>query len=392
LRSLGHYYVFAEANHGRAEEALLAARDTYDRLPATYVKQPFVEFARAVVLLNLAKLYGNSDRPEQHRRASEAAIAIFEPLSRAHPGNPDYMLNLTDSFTELADSYRRLAQPELARTTLEKALAACEEMARAHPANGYHQHLVADIAYSLASLHYHERHQPDVARVLVQRALDIEQELVVRFPAVAEYSFYLFNLLRDLRDWFGDTARLNAVCDHFTVMITEYEARFPPEKRDHVRLPRYYVCRGQTRLLLGRYTDAAADFRHGGWLGLEPGAAALVDAQRGEYDAAEKAAATVAQNDSGNGAELYHAAQLGACIASAVRKDRSLPLARREKLAEHTCRQAIEWLRKAQSLKYLSTPSTRYLLADDRELDSLRSRDDFRALLAQTNAAPVAGK
>ena len=57
-----------------------------------------------------------------------------------------------------------------------------------------------------------------------------------------------------------------------------------------------------------------------------------------------------------------------------------------------TVAQAVEWLRKSRSLKYLSTPSTRFLLADDRELDSLRARDDFRALLAQPNKVPAAGK
>ena len=30
----------------------------------------------------------------------------------------------------------------------------------------------------------------------------------MRFPAVHEYIFYLNNIVRDLRDWFGDTARL----------------------------------------------------------------------------------------------------------------------------------------------------------------------------------------
>ena len=392
LRSLGHFSIFSMTDHAHAEEALTAAREIYNRLPASYTTQPRVQFDRALVLSNLAKLYSHTDRPEQHRSASEAAIAIFEPMVRTQPGNPDFMYYLADSLSELGDSYRRLAQPELARTTLEKALKASEELARSHPANGYHQHLVADIAYSLASLCYHEQQQPEHVRVLLQKALDIEQDLVVRFPAVAEYMFYLNNLLRDLRDWFGDTARLNAICDHFTFLIKEYEAQFPPDKRDHVRLDRYYVQRGQARFLLGRFADARADFKQVAWLELESGAAASVHAQQREYDEAEKAAITFAQMDSGSGAGLYHAAQLGAGIAAVVRNDQSLPVARREELAEKYSRGAVEWLRKAQSCKYLSTPSTRFLLADDRELDPLRSLNDFQALVAQKNAPPSTGK
>ena len=263
LRNLGHFSVFAMADHRHAEEALSAAREIYDRLPASYANQPTVQFDRALVYSNLAKLYSHTDRPDQHRSASEAAIAILEPLARTHVGNPDYMCYLADSLSELGDSYRCLAQPELAQATLEKAQSACEELATSHPANGYYQHLAADIAYSLASLHYHERHQPEQARVLFHRALDIEQQLATSFPAVAEYMFYLNNLLRDLRDWFGDLARLNAVRDHFKVAIAEYEARAPAENRDRERLNRFYMYCGETQFLLARYSEALADIKKG---------------------------------------------------------------------------------------------------------------------------------
>ncbi len=120
------------------------AREIYDGLPAAYVRQPAVQFDRALVVLNLAKVYAYTGRPEQHRAASEAAIALFEPLLRAHLGDPDYVLYLTDSLSELGDSYRRLARPDLALTTLDKALSSSQELARSHPANGYDRHVVAD--------------------------------------------------------------------------------------------------------------------------------------------------------------------------------------------------------------------------------------------------------
>ena len=40
--------------------------------------------------------------------------------------------------------------------------------------------------------------------------------------------------------------------------------------------------------------------------------------------------------------------------------------------------------REAHRSKYFSAPSTRYLLADDRDLEPLRSRDDFQALIARS--------
>jgi tetratricopeptide (TPR) repeat protein/predicted Ser/Thr protein kinase len=389
LRSLGNFYLFVSADHGQAEEVLLAAREIHGRLPATYLRQPPVQFERAVLTLNLAKLYAHTDRPLEHRAASAAASTLLEPLARDHAGNPDYVWTFTDSLNELGESYRSLAQPDLARTTLEKALGSAENLARSHPANGYYRHLVADIAYTLASLHFHERHEPALGRVLLAKALEIEQELAINFPAVGEYVFYLNNIVRDFRDWFDDSARLNAVCDHFTVLIQEYEKRPPPEARDQLRLARYYQHRGQIQLLLRRYSAAHADFKQSGWTELASITAARLESQRGKYAQAEATAIQLAERDPASGPNLYSAAQIGACMAAVVRHDPALASAQRQELGEKFSRQAVEWLKKAQALKYLSAPSTRYLLADDRDLEPMRSRADFQALLDHSREATV---
>lgn len=245
--------------------------------------------------------------------------------------------------------------------------------------------MVGDIAYSLASLNYHERHQPAEARVLLEKALEIEQDLTLSFPTMAEYLFYLNNIFRDFRDWFGDTARLNALCDQYTILIQEYEARLPPEKRDQFRLNRFYTYRGYIEYLLGRFSESLVDYKLAGWAELAFIASALVEANRCDFERAGSAAIHLAQTDSGNGLGHYFAAQTNAHIVAALRNDRSLAVIRRDELCEQFGKQAVERLRKAQSLKYLSSPSTRYLLADDRELEPLRSRADFQALLARSN-------
>ena len=148
-------------------------RPTRDNLPFSLSTDWFCS--------NLAKLYAHTDRPQQDRAASEAAIGLFEPLARDHAGDPDYALYLIDSLRELGESYQCLSQPDLAHTTLQKALNSSEQLAGSHPADGYYRHLVADITYSLASLNYHERHQPDMAHGLLKKALDIELSLSMRF-------------------------------------------------------------------------------------------------------------------------------------------------------------------------------------------------------------------
>ena len=248
------------------------------------------------------------------------------------------------------------------------------------------------MAYSLASLYYHERHDPAQARGFFQKTLDIELELTTTYPGVGEYMFYVNNLIRDLRDWYGDQAGLEAVIKHFTVAINEYEARYSPEKRDRLHSANYYFFRGEAQFLLARYAKALADFKRCESDQAAAGAAALINAQRGSYDSVFRAATTKAKNDSGSGAEFYQAAQLVARAIAISREDRSLSSEARQELAEKLGRQAVEWLRKARSLNYLSTPSTRYLLADDRDLEPLRSREDFRALVAQARNVPPAAK
>ena len=188
------------------------------------------------------------------------------------------------------------------------------------------------------------------------------------------------NLLRDLRDWFGDTARLDAVLDRFRGPSGAPGA-FPPKKRDSVRLGCYYGYCSLIQGLLGQYGEALSDCKQFGEA--DPSSAARLQAQRGDYDQAEAGAKAIAARwISGNGRSLYTVGagqwlrwlQSFATIAL-------WPAARREELGEKYGRQAVQWLQEAQTLKYLSAPSTRYS-ADDRDLGPLRSRDDFRALLS----------
>ncbi len=120
LRSLGNYYIFLCDEYGKAEEVLLAAREAHRGLAGDYARRPAVVFDHARVLLNLAKLYARTHRPQEERAAAEAAIALFEPLTRSHPGDPDYLSNLTDSLTELGESYRSLGEVEPLRDDLEE--------------------------------------------------------------------------------------------------------------------------------------------------------------------------------------------------------------------------------------------------------------------------------
>jgi tetratricopeptide (TPR) repeat protein len=387
LRSLGNFYLFMKNDQAAAEQTLLAARATLDHAGQANPEGPAAENERGLVFLNLAKVYAHSDRPEEQRTAAQRAAARFEPLVAAHEGNPDYLFSLVDASNELGDAQRMLAQTDRARATWQKALGLAEGLARSHSANGYFRHFVADIAYSLASLAYHERGQPSEARPLLEQALEIEENLALSFPTVAEYGYYWAILLRDFRDWFGDTGPALVWRDRLNSLIAELEreARSHPEELDRDRLAIYVSGLMYVDFLLGRYQDAEADARRAVALGLDYHPRELTRvfllAEQGNYRGADAETAAVAASNAGNGTILYQLAQTSASLVKIVGNDRSLSTAKKQELGEKFGKQAVDSLRKSRALKYLSSPFTRWLLADDRELDPIRDRADFRELL-----------
>jgi tetratricopeptide (TPR) repeat protein len=387
LRCLGNYYVFLPNDHVRGEQSLLAALAIFDGLGRALLANPAVQFEHGMAFVNLAKLYGHSERPGEQRIAAKRACDLFDPLARAHPGNPDYRHRLEDALTELGDAYRCLSLFEEAQSTWQKALGLCEDLARSHPANGYYRHTVADVAYCLASLAYHERRQPAEARRLLQKALGIEEELTARFPTVSEHAFYLNNVIRDFCDWFGDIGPLEAAHDRLMKKIAECEQEAGPdpepgnrELREILKVRHLWIER-----LLSLYRKIG-DGRvrassPGDWCPILPPNEPMLLARARKYTEAANAAADWAASDKGNGNLLYPAAQSCAAIVTLARSDRSLAATPKKDFAEFWSKRAVEWLQKAQALKYFSSPSTRWLLADDRCLDPLRERADFQALL-----------
>jgi hypothetical protein len=395
LRSLGNLYLFVWNTHEQAEQTFFAARDICDHLPSTTLQQPAVRFEQAMVLLSLAKLYAHTDRPQAHESAARASILVFQPLCREQTSNPDYRFCFNDALTELGESQRRLGQPELARATLESGMKSAEQLAHEHPTNGYYRHLVADIAYSLASLDYHDRHKPEEARLSLLQAIDIELDLVIASPSVSEYTFYLGNLARDLRDWFGDSGRLAACRDRFTREIQDYEASVSSEKRDPARLLAYYATRAHFHRLLAQYDESIRDYKQAYGTAQEIGietSTGIMLADRGEYGQAELTVLELIRTDTGNGGCFYWAARVNAHLFRKVQSDPSITAAKKQEQGERYAKHAVEWLHKARALKYFSAPSTRYLLADDRDLDPLRTRADFQALLVKPNGATERGK
>jgi tetratricopeptide (TPR) repeat protein len=400
LKEVGVFSNFSLNHYDRAEQVLREARTLYERLPSRQAREVSCRFGFALVLLNLGKVYGFTGRAALQAENCRAAADLLEPLARDHPENPEHALWFADTLSELGDAYLRLGQADRAEASWRRALGAAEELARRHPATAYYRHLVADNYYNLGTFLYHERHNPQEARLALGKALDIEEELVLRYPEVGEYVFYLGNLLRDFRNLFDDTRRLETALERFTSALREHEAGHPSPAAEQVPAAALlHLGRAHVLGLLGRHTEALAESRKAQALVSEEQrggideyweASALV--QQGELAPAAALAARLAGKAGDDGTRHYRAAVVYARLAGASAQGSPAAGGQGPPAEEYGAR-AVELLRRARARQYFSAPSTRYLLRVERDLGPLRGRADFQKVLAEVEGetkAPVA--
>ena len=86
---------------------------------------------------------------------------------------------------------------------------------------------------------------------------------------------------------------------------------------------------------------------------------------------------------------LYDATHVYAVSASAVSKDARLSQAQRDQLAEQYAGRAVALLTQADSAGFFKDPAHIDHLKADKDLDSLRSRADFKKFLSEVESATL---
>jgi tetratricopeptide (TPR) repeat protein len=166
-----------------------------------------------------------------------------------------------------------------------------------------------------------------------------------------------------------------------------------------VALPNAYFVRGGLLAELGRHKQAVEDFDRALAAGLGPPsdvpcrltrAASL--ARLGDHKRAMAEVETLAANSQASPDVLCNLAGVCALSAEAVRRDTGLPSAQRDTLAERYGARAVALLAKAKAAGFFKNPANRQELKNDPDLQALRTRDDFKKLLAEVEkqAQPVA--
>jgi serine/threonine-protein kinase len=380
---------------------------------------------------NLGVLYRATGRPEEAERAYQQALALRQKLADAHPSVSEYQSHLAHSHNNLGLLYRATGRPEVAEKAYQRALALYQKLAGADPSVIEYQSSLAACHYNLANLcsatgrpleaerayqqaqalhqkladahptvskyqsdlaasHgnlgllYSRTGRPLEAEKAYQRALALLEKLADAHPTVPEYAVNLGGNLCNLGHLKLDQARPEAALPCYQRAITTLEAVLARVPRDPTA--RQFLCnshggRAEALARLQRHGEAVQDWDRA--IALDDGSGrnglrlrrALMQVQQGDHTRATTEVEEVLQDGNPSAGLLYGAA----CVyALAAGKVQDAPLVERYAV------RAVALLRAAVVKGYRNVAH----LKQDTDLDALRQRPDFQAVLADLEKQP----
>jgi serine/threonine-protein kinase len=179
-RELGKKAV-AEVSMRRAAELFGSLAAVDGSLAVVDPAAPVPRRGLADALIGLGIIEQDLGRPADAEDSYRKGIALFEGLVHDHPGVADYRGDLAAAWNNLADLQRKLGRPAEAMTSWERALAAFRVLARDHPDANRYREALARATHNLATV------QAEVGRhaealVSYRRAAELREALVRDHP------------------------------------------------------------------------------------------------------------------------------------------------------------------------------------------------------------------
>jgi serine/threonine-protein kinase len=406
LYELGLVYA-STLRAAEAEAAWQRSFTALDKLAADHPDVVLYQDHLARQWLALGALYSDllNGRQAEAEKALSQGAALYERLARDHPDVPDYRANVAMARGMLGSHYGDAGRVTDAEAAYRQAVAVWEELAADHPDVPVYRSFVAN---ELARLGFvvSARGRDAEAEAAYRRAVGIQEKLVAEHPEVARYQDNLADNLGAvgrLGGRLGRTAeaerayrravaiRERLAADHHE--LVDYAIKLATDGYfklgEHLRQrgepgaarPWFERAVGSLTAVLKRrpHPDADRPYLLSAYLGWAAAAAALgrpadVLAAR---DEAEAAGLTGAASSAGPPATVYNLACLESLASAAALRDVGRPPAECTTLARRRAEDAIAALRRAIAAGYRDAAK----LAKDRDLDPLRERADFQALL-----------
>ncbi len=364
---------------GQCEQEFKQGQETLEVLARDYPAQLGYRQQLGMLFNNFGVLYRHKGRAADSEVAYRKAIKIQEDLVHAQPTALGYQSDLALSLFNLGFLFSATGRRDLAEPPYRRAAELWEHLVRYHPEDTRIQHYFARTIGSLAII-YRETKRPQQAEREALRALDVQEKLVRANPNVAEFVFDLAITQCQMAELARESDKLEAALNWYAKAIATMEKAVTIDKgypNAGGFLGTYYRARAEILTDLGRHAEAIPDFdraieRIGGHdqvkCRLER---AISFARLGQHERATAEAAALTEGKDEPQNVLYVAACVYALSAATVVKDSSL--------ADQYADKATELLRQAVRKGFRSVEE----MKSDKELNSLRSREDFQKLLSE---------
>jgi tetratricopeptide (TPR) repeat protein len=339
---------------------------------------------------HLGDFYGDGRKLKQAEDAYAESLKIQEKLSETHPTVTDYRVNLVEVYNNLGNLYKIARRADEAAKFLKKGLAVADKLVAEHPGVALYQSYLAAGHHNLGVL-YHETGQPKRAEAPLRKGRELRAQLARDHPKVTDYAFQLGKSHYTVGMWESRWGKSEAALGAFAEAARTLNGLLQREAR-HARAKQFLQEAHLKRALLltkrNRHREALADWN--GAIGVATGkraedlrfARAVALVHTGGHALATAEAHALTSEPSVPGPACYNAACVYSLASAAVPRDAQLLAAERGALAEHYAVRALELLTRARDAGFFKTPAALANLKRDTDLDPLRSRAEFRKLLA----------
>jgi serine/threonine-protein kinase len=345
-------------NLARPKEAEGAYRDALDikkRLAADFPGVPRYRDQLAGSHMNLGILLKDTGRPKEAEAAYRDALALYTALAAAFPNVPAYRAQLARTHNNLGALLAETGRLKEAEAPCRDALALYKTLATDFPNVPEYRKELARSHMNLGEMLKDTGRAPE-AEAAYCDALALYKLLTTDFPAVPDYQNDLANTMDGLaelacgrKDYRAARQLLEQARPHLQMALDAYPRR---------PLYRQFFCENRQQL-----------------------AATLLDL--GEHVSAAEAAADLARVAFEPAKDAYKAACFFSRCNPLAEQDTKLPQARRQQLAKSYSDSALAALRQAVAKAFKDADH----INKNKDLDPLRTREDFRRLVDEVGAA-----
>jgi tetratricopeptide (TPR) repeat protein len=375
-----------EAGEKELNEAVRLQEEVVQQRPRDLQSQNYLARFR----MGRARYVASGRQLDKAEAEYNQIIQTLEQVTRNYPSYLPCQEDLAECYEVRGWFYVGRGKAPEAETDLLKAVEIRKFLAHLQPRRLPAQNALANAHSVLATL-YGRCNQPAKAQAEYQKALAILEPIPRDHPDARESLLLLGETFYNVAFQFRSSGQAETALEHYAKaqkVLDDLLSRQPKHETTRLRLLTVHWDRAAAFMELARYEEALKDWDRA--LALDNGqhrsrfraSRAVVLARLKRHAEAVAEAEDLAGAKQSEALNVFHAACACAVSSTAVRGDTSLDPAEREKLAERYAGRALAMLQRLHEAGYFKAPRRIKDLKTEKDLDPLRTRSEFKTLLA----------